>query len=453
MKTYGTFLTDKRHLASLGGFEPLWMPDYLFDFQASATEWNIRKGRAGTFFNCGMGKSPMQLVWAENVIRHTNRPVLLATPLSVGAQMLKEAHRFQVDAVRSSGQMPNRAKVVITNYEKLHHFNRDDLSGFACDESGCLKNYDAKTRDAVIDFMRPIPYRLLCTATAAPNDYVELGNSAEALGEMGFQDMVSKFFKKETSKDHLGWGRTHYRMRGHAVTDFWRWVCSWSRAARKPSDLGFDDTRFILPPLETHEHTVVASTPREGLLFDMPAVTLEEQREERRRTIPERCQMAAELIAAHNGPSIAWCHLNDEGDELERLIPNCVQVSGAMDDDEKEEAFEAFVTGQIDNLVSKPTLGAWGLNFQHCAHQTFFPSHSFEEYYQAVRRSYRFGQTRPVRIDIVTSEGQQGVLANLNRKAVQADEMFERMVALMNDPNIIAADQTYPVKEVVPSWL
>jgi hypothetical protein len=449
---YESFLRSKRHVASEGGFEPLWMPDCLFGFQSALTSWAIRKGRAATFATPGMGKTLMQLVWGQNVVQHTNRPALLLAPIAVCAQTLREAAKFGVDAVRSSGGSHDKATIVITNYEKLHLFDRNDFSAVICDESGCLKNVDAKTRDAVIDFMRPIPYRSLYTATAAPNDYVELGNSSEALGEMGFQDMVSKFFKKENAGGN-GWARLKYRLRGHATVDFWRWVCSWARALRKPSDLGFPDGDFILPPLETYEHTVMATTPREGLLFDMPAVTLQEQQEERRRTIPERCQMAAELVEAHDGPSIAWCHLNDEGDELERLIPNCVQVSGRLRDEQKEEAFDAFCAGQVDTLVCKPEIAAWGLNFQHCAHQTFFPSHSFEQFYQAKHRSHRFGQKRTVRIDVVTSEGQQGVLANLNRKAEQADHMFAQLVALMNDPNVILSDKSYIQPEVVPSWL
>jgi len=450
---YATFLAGKTQLGQMAGFEPVWMPDFLFDFQANLVEWSIRKGRAALFADCGLGKSPMQLVWAENVIRKTNRPVLILAPLAVGSQLIHEAEKFGVDAVKSNdGSVPSGARVVVTNYEKLHKFNCNDFDGVVCDESSILKNFDGVTRDAVIEFMRTRPYRLLCTATAAPNDFVELGNSAEALGEMGFQDMVSRFFKKETQKDYLGWGRTSYRMRGHAERDFWRWCCSWSRAIRKPSDLGFDDAKFVLPPLTVNEHNVKARVAAAGMLFDLPAKTLEDQREERRRTLDERCEKVAELVD-HDQPAVVWCHLNDEGDLVERLVSDAEQVSGADDDERKDELLTAFTEGQIRVLVTKPVLAGFGLNWQHCAHQTVFPSHSFEQYYQSVRRCWRFGQKRPVVVDIVTSEGNSGVRANLQRKAEAADKMFEKLVELMNDSLGIKRSNPFQKTPEVPAWL
>jgi hypothetical protein len=454
MSDYGAFLHKKTQLGEASGFDPIWMPDFLFPFQRHLVEWSIRKGRAALFCDCGLGKSPMQLVWADNVVRHTNKPVLLLTPLAVGAQMLKEAEKFGIDATRNQdGHIGSSARVVITNYERLEHFDTNDFAGVVCDESSILKNFDGVTRDAIVEFMRTRPFRLLCTATAAPNDYVELGNSAEALGEMGFQDMASKFFRKETSKDYLGWGRTNYKLRGHAAKDFWRWVCSWSRAVRKPSDLGFDDAKFILPPMTTNEHVVKALVAADGMLFDLPANTLEEQREERRRTLPERCERVAELVGSSGEPALAWCHLNDEGDMIEELVPDAVQVSGSDSDERKEEVFDAFVNGQVRVLVTKPSIAGMGLNFQHCAHQTFFPSHSFEQYYQSVRRCWRFGQTRPVTVDIVTSEGNAGVRANLQRKSEAADAMFEHLVDLMNDSLGIKRSNPFTKQTETPSWL
>jgi hypothetical protein len=301
--------------------------------------------------------------------------------------------------------------------------------------------------------MRTRPYRLLCTATAAPNDYDELGTSGEALGELGYQDMVTKFYRKLTSKDHLGWGRTKYKLRGHAAKDFWRWVCSWARACRKPSDLGFDDQQFILPELITREHEVKAARPASGKLFDVPAETLQEQQEEQRRTLPERCEMVAKLCAEHKGQSIAWCHLNDEGDELAKIIPNSVQISGKDEDEEKEEKLESFIAGKVRVLVSKCKLTGFGLNLQNCDHQTFFPSHSFEQYYQAVRRSWRFGQKNKVIVDLVTTEGSAGVKANLQRKMLAADEMFTNLVALMNESLRIDRTPYGSEAEKLPSWL
>lgn len=451
---YAAFLDRRSHSGGGHGFAPVWVPDILFDFQKHLVDWSLRLGRGAVFADCGLGKTPVQLAWAENVVRYTNRPVLILTPLAVGAQTVKEGEKFGVECVRShDGKAPAGARVVVANYERLHHFDRNDFAGVVCDESSILKNFDGKTRAAVTEFMRKLPYRLLCTATAAPNDYVELGTSAEALGEMGFQDMVSKFFRKETSKDHLGWGRTKYRMRGHAARDFWRWVCSWSRACRKPSDLGFDDGSFRLPELLVRESVVKSNSAAPGRLFDIPAITLEEQREERRRTLPERCELAAGIVAAHKTPVVCWCDLNDEGDVLTELIPDAEQVSGADKDERKEELFAAFAAGEVRVLVTKPTIAGFGLNWQHCNRMTFFPSHSFEQYYQAVRRCWRFGQTRPVEVDIVTTEGAGRVLKNLTRKAHQAEEMFANLVSLMSDTLKLSSPKCGDKKPEVPAWM
>jgi len=450
---YRSFLSAKSQIGMNDGFEPLWLPDFLFNFQRTLVEWAVRRGRAALFEDCGLGKSIQELVWAENVIRHTNKPVLLLTPLSVGGQMLREATRFGIDAVRSADGSFAGKRVVIANYERLHYFNSSDFSGVVCDESSILKNFDGKRKAAITEFVRTIPYRLLCTATAAPNDYIELGTSSEALGELGYQDMITRFFKQETQKDHLGWGRTKYRMRGHAENDFWRWVCSWARAVRKPSDMGFDDAEFLLPDLVTEEHVVEARVKRSGHLFDVAAVSLQEQQEEGRRTLPERCEKAAELINHTGKPAVAWCHLNTEGDMLEKLLPGSVQVSGSDSDEAKEEAFEAFSEGKIRVLVTKPKMAGFGLNWQHCSHQTFFPSHSFEQFYQAIRRCWRFGQTNLVKVDVVASEGQFGILANLQRKSAAAEVMFGKLVELMNDQLRIKHEDPYTQKGNVPSWL
>lgn len=454
MIAYTDFIERKTQVGSLSGFAPLWIPGAAFDFQQSLLDWAINKGRAAIFADCGLGKTLMQLVWAENVVRHTNKPVLILTPLAVASQTIREADKFGIAAVRSQdGKLPEGACVVVTNYERLHHFSPGDFSGVVCDESSILKDFDGKTRTQIIDFMRRVMYRLLCTATAAPNDYDELGNSSEALGELGYQDMLTRFFKKQTNKDHLGWGRTKHKLRGHAEKDFWRWVCSWARAVRKPSDLGFDDGRFQLPPLLTEEHVIKATVRRADMLFDLPAITLEEQREERRRTLPDRCEKVAALVADTGKPAVCWVHLNDEGDLVERLVSGAVQVSGSDPNERKEEVFEAFATGQIRVIVTKPTIAGFGLNWQHCAHQTFFPSHSFEQWYQAIRRCLRFGQTQAVRCDIVTSEGEAGVLGNLQRKQEAAEIMFANLVSLMNEQLRINRLTEFTRKQELPAWL
>lgn len=456
MQAYTDFLQSKIHTGAEHGFAPLWELDDLFDFQRALVDWSLRKGRAAIFADCGMGKTPMQLAWAENVVRKTNGRVLIMTPLAVAQQTEREAAKFGITArVSKEGVLQNGTKIIITNYQRLHYFKPADFAGAVCDESGILKSFDGQTRKAITEFMRTLPYRLLCTATAAPNDYMELGTSSEALGELGFIDMMSRFFKKIdksfTRRDELRAGK--YRFRGHSEKHFWRWICSWARAVRKPSDMGFDDGRFLLPELITREHIVRARTRRDGWLFDVAAIGLWEQREERRRTINERCEMAAQLATAHSEPVVCWCHLNDEGDLLTRLIPDAVQVAGRDSDDSKEESLDAFQRGDIRVLVTKPSIAGHGLNWQHCAHQTFFPSHSFEQWYQAVRRSWRFGQTRPVTIDVIATEGERDVLANLQRKQDQADAMFEHLVSLMHNELQVHAAPYTGEKEEAPSWL
>jgi hypothetical protein len=398
----------------------------------------------------------MQLVWAENVVRQTNRPVLLLTPLAVGAQTAREAEKFGI-AVHRASDGAARPGITIANYERLHHFSPSDFAGVVCDESSILKAFDGVRRRAVTEFLRKLPYRLLCTATAAPNDYVELGTSSEALGQLGHMDMLGRFFKNDQGNASLGRGylgtKNQWRFKGHAEEPFWRWVASWARALRAPSDLGYDDARFTLPPLEEVEHVVEARTLADGMLFALPAVGLQEQREERRRTLAERCERVAALVAETGEPALVWCHLNGEGDLLARLIPDAVQVTGGDADELKEEKFAAFASGAARVLITKPKIGAWGLNFQHCRHVTFFPSHSFEQYYQGVRRCWRFGQTRPVRVDVVATEGERGIMANLQRKATAASRMMDALVAHMREAVVIERQRAHTTPQESPTWL
>jgi hypothetical protein len=328
-----------------------------------------------------------------------------------------------------------------------------------CDEASILKCCDGATRAAVTAFMRQTPYRLLCSATIAPNDFTELGTASEALGYLGFVDMLNRFFKNNRNNSATNpFGRgsdrmAQWRFRGHAEEPFWRWVCSWARSLRRPSDLGFSDERLDLPPLVEREHMVRPRRAREGMLFALPAVGMAEEREERRRTLQERCEAAAALVAHTGQPAVAWAHLNDEADLLERLIPGAVQVSGRDSDEAKEEKFTAFAEGQIRVLVTKPVIGAWGLNWQHCAHMTVFAGHSFEQYYQSVRRLWRFGQTREVTVDHVVSDGELGVLRNLKRKSELADKMFAETVGRMHQELTVSRGPRGALKEEVPKWL
>jgi hypothetical protein len=461
---YQEFIKAKSQAGENQGFNPLWVPDFLFDFQKSLVEWATQKGRAAIFADCGLGKTPMQLVWAENVCRKTDGKVLILTPLAVSGQTVREAEKFGIDCKQSrDGKVMPR--ITVTNYEKLHLFNSTDFAGCVCDESSILKNPDGVTKSEVTHFMRKMPFRLLCTATAAPNDYIELGTSSEAIGDLGFVDMLGRFFKNNQNTirpsvyRHRGQDFSaleegaKWRFRGHAEKEFWRWICSWARACRNPSDMGFDDARFILPPLQMREHIIRASKPLEGYLFDMPAVGLQEQRSERSRTIDERVELAADLVNTSGAPAICWGYLNTECDLLEKLIPDAVQVSGNDSDEQKEESFAGFTDGKIRVLVTKPVIGSFGMNWQHCSHQTFFPSHSFEQFYQAVRRSWRFGQTKPVRIDIIASEGERGVLKSIERKTAQAEVMFSNLVALMNKELRIEKRKDTNNKMEVPSWV
>lgn len=402
--------------------------------------------------------TPMQLVWAENVVRKTNRNVLVLTPLAVSSQTIREAAKFGIEAHRPHGPR-ERTGITVTNYERLHHFDPNDFAGVVLDESSILKSFEGVTRAAITEFMRTVPYRLLCTATAAPNDFYELGTSSEALGYLGFMDMLARFFKNARNNASLGraWassggGQPQWRFRGHAERPFWRWIASWARALRRPSDLGYDDSRFQLPRLIEREH-VVQTPPPPGDLFSVPAIGLEEERKERRRTLVERCEFVAKLVEKSDS-SVTWCHLNDEGDLLARIIPGAVQVSGRDSDEEKEEKFTAFTAGEVRVLVTKPVIGAWGLNWQHCAHMTAFSGHSFEQYYQSVRRLWRYGQTREVIVDHVLSAGEQRVMANLRRKMEQADAMFSSLANHVAESVVIERAQLkLDTEEEFPSWL
>src|SRR3990167_3965445 len=460
MNDYEQFLDRKSQLGAASGFAPIWMPDFLFDFQRALVEWAIRKGRAALFCDTGIGKTPMQLVWADNIVRHENKPVLILTPLAVSYQTLREAEKFGIEAHRSQDGTA-RENITITNYERLSHFKADDFAGVVCDESGILKSFDGTRRGEITEFMRKVPYRLLCTATAAPNDYIELGTSSEALGELGHMDMLNRFFKNDqhTSAPVRAWGQRSgheggkWRFKGHAEVPFWRWVCSWARSIRRPSDLGFSDDGFILPSLIEREHFVTARTQSDGLLFALPAIGLSEQREERRRTITERCEKIAALVTHTKQPALVWCHLNPEGDLLEDLIPDAIQISGKDSDEAKEESFLAFADGKLRVLISKQRIAAWGMNWQHCAHIAMFPSHSFEATYQGIRRCWRYRQTREVVVDTVLTEGEQEVLKNLKRKATAADRMFSSLVAEMNRALSIERGVAFAIPEEIPAWL
>lgn len=460
LESYEEFLFSKQQLSGNFGFKPLFIPDMAFDFQKKLLEWITLKGRGAVFADCGLGKSLIELAFAQNIVEKTNGNVLFLTPLAVGAQMELESEKFQIEAKRSrDGKI--KGKITITNYEQLHHFNPHDFAGVICDESSILKNFNGKYKQEINIFMRKVPYRLLATATAAPNDFIELGTSSEALGYLGYMDMLGKFFKNDqnncaTNRRGRFTEETKWRLKGHAHEQFWRWITSWARAVRFPSDIGFSDEGYVLPELNEIEHEMkIQGRFIEGVLpgFETPAHGLKEQREERRATITDRCEKAAEIVTGYDDFSVAWCNLNDEGDLLEKLIPGCVQVSGKDSDEKKEEKLIAFTKGQVKKLVIKPKIGAWGLNWQHCNHMTFFPTHSYEQHYQSVRRCWRFGQKRPVNVDLIFTQGDEEIINSLKRKQRQATEMFDRLVEHMNNSLSVTNIKKFDKKQEIPAWL
>lgn len=461
---YREYIAARGQLANMGGFAPQQLPDHLFDFQAALVDWTVRQGRGAIFADCGMGKTPMSLAWADQVNRHTGKPVLLLTPLAVGFQIITEAEKFGHDAALSRNGRAV-APITVTNYEQLDKFDHADFGGVVCDESSILKSFDGATKSAITEFMRRIQYRLLATATAAPNDFTELGTSSEALGGMGYMDMLTRFFidkdRKQSSRGgrSMRWemgrgnparGSGQWRLKGPAEIPFWRWVSSWARAIRKPSDYGFADGPFILPELIERTHIVEPNRPADGHLFDLPACGLAEEREETRRTLTERCEYAASVLSEVER-GVAWCHLNDESALLSKLIDGAVELTGSDSLYDKEEKLLAFTNGEIRVLVTKPKLGAWGLNWQHAHRMTYFPSHSYEQMYQAIRRMLRFGQTQPVQVDFITTPGGAGVLDNLQRKSAQADRMFSELVKHMNNAQAITVNRN-EIEMELPQW-
>lgn len=478
MDDYARFLDAKTHMGGDHGFDPTFMPDFLFQFQRHLVQWASRKGRSAIFADCGLGKTAMQLTWAQNVVEKTSGRVLVLTPLAVGAQTVREAEKFGLEAEQSrTGQYSGR--IIVANYEKLHLFNPADFAGVVCDESSILKNYGGSTRKEITRFMAKMPLRLLCTATAAPNDYAELGTSSEALGGLSHSEMLKMFFaqlddkgqakeaqKQAAAESAINADQSYYmklafrvsqtigqwRLKHHAVLPFWRWVASWARACRMPSDLGFSDDGYVLPPLTETDHVIEAATPPPGMLFNLPAFGGHEERQERKRTIKERTNFVASLVD-HDRPAIVWCHTNDEGETLGKMIRGAVEVSGKMSDDQKESAYLGFCDGTHRVLVIKPKIGAHGLNFQHCAHVVTFASHSYEQYYQSVRRCWRFGQKNPVQLDVVATEGEIRVIQNMRAKARRADAMFKNLVAEMNNATKIERKDNHKTEMELPSWL
>lgn len=427
MRNYDTFVALKRQKVEPVGFAPIKMTGKLFPFQRMITDWAVRRGRAAVFSACGTGKTVIELEWARNVSLHTGKPVLILAPLAVARQTEREGVKFDIPVNLCRFGADVAPGINVTNYERLHHFDAEMFGGLVADESSILKNFTGKMRKEITTFGLQIKFRLAATATPAPNDLIELSNHAEFLSVMSGKEIIALFFTQDGNTTHS------WRLKGHAKQDFWRWLGSWSVALRMPSDLGFDDGDFVLPELRMHQH-IVKSPPPEGMLFPLEAMTLDDQRVARRASMLERVRQAAKLVSKTNGmPWVLWCDLNAESNALKKAIPGSVEILGSDDPDKKEKALLDFAEGRIKALVTKPSIAGFGMNWQHCAHMAFVGiSHSYEQFYQAIRRCWRFGQNKPVQCHIITSEAEKSVLQNVARKGEQAEEMMDSIVKHMS---------------------
>ena len=433
---YQKFLENKKHSIGNFGFKANYFPDIAFDFQKHIIEKATLKGRIAIFADTGLGKTLIQLSIAKNIINHTNKKVLILTPLAVAFQFILEAEKLGIDDIEYSKDGKHTKKIVICNYERLHYFDSNDFEGVILDESSILKNFDGKIKSQVTAFVKKIPYRYLSTATPSPNDFIELGTSSEALGYMGYMDMLGKFFKNNQNSvdsNNRNIGEKFY-LKPHAEKDFFAWVNQWSIMVKMPSDLGFSDERYKLPNLFINKHIVrnesQISINGQIQLFNIVAKNFNEIRYEQKQTEQKRCEKAVEL--AQGKTSVYWCNTNNESSILRNLDKDAVEIIGSQSIDRKEEILLAFANGEIKRLITKAKMTSMGLNWQHCNHSVFFPTWSYEQYYQAMRRFWRFGQKNDVTIDMVISDGQTRVLEALQQKTKKAIELHENLTANVN---------------------
>jgi hypothetical protein len=430
-RSYADFLASKAIDDPMTGLTEIPdLPATLFPFQRDIVAWALRRGRAAVLAGTGLGKSLMELAWGQAVADATGGMVILFAPLAVAAQMIREAAKFGIPARLVTCQAECGPGINVTNYQKMEHFDLPLFAGVILDESSILKSTTGHYRTALITACQQIPFRLAATATPAPNDFMELGNHAEFLGVMRHTDMLSTFFA------HDGGSTQNWRLKGHAESAFWAWMASWAVMLRKPSDLGYSDDGYNLPPLLYHQHDVTldhVSSMETGLLFPMPAVTLQERIAARRDSIDERVAHAI-ATTPQSGPFVWWCNLNAEADAIARGLDGAVNLHGSLTDTQKENILIDFSEGRIERLVTKPGIAGFGMNWQHCADTGFVGlNDSWEQFYQAVRRFWRFGQTRPVNCHLIVAETEGATVANLRRKEADADRMAAAMVAHMSD--------------------
>lgn len=427
--SYDEFVKSKRRAEVATGHAPSELNEHLFDFQHAIVSWAVRRGRAAIFADTGLGKTLMQLSWANEITSNTGGMVLILAPLAVSEQTIEQGNTFGIEVKRvPHGQAPDSPGVWITNYERMDAVDFNELHGIVLDESSILKAHDGKTRTKIIEASQRVPYRLSCTATPSPNDFEELGNQCEFLGVMTRTEMLATYFVNDTG-DTGTW-----RLKGWGASKFWEWMGSWAVVLRNPSDIGFDGSRYILPEPIYHEH-VVETEQLTGELFARPAMSMTERRQAQRDSIEARCRALAEVVNADTSePWLIWTHLNDEAELLAELIPGAVNVQGYDSSESKTKNMMDFSHGNLRVLISKPKICGFGMHWAHCARTAFVGlDDSFEKFYQAVRRCHRFGQTRSVHVHIFTAENEGQILANIKRKEQNHHEMSANMIEHMKD--------------------
>lgn len=423
--TYAEFLAKKNKAHRSCGFEPDHLNGNLYPFQKHIVSWALRLGRAAIFADCGLGKTLMQLAWAKAVADRTGGMVLTLAPLAVTRQTQREGHRFGIPVTVCRSQADCNLGVNITNYEMLHHFDPRLFQGIVLDESSILKSFTGKIRNQVIESFAQTPYRLACTATPSPNDHMELGNHSEFLGVTTRTGMLATYF------NHDGGETSKWRLKGHAEKPFWRWMASWAVMVNKPSDIGFDDGGFNLPEIRRHFHEI-RTDAQDGVLFPVEAASLSERRDSRRVSINDRVNRLAEMVNGDADQWLIWGDLNAETDAAEDAIPSAVQVQGSDTQEHKESSMLGFADGVVKDLITKPKIGGFGMNWQNCHKMAFLGlSDSWESMYQSERRCWRYGQQHIVDSHIFVTDRDGAVIRNITRKQGQAQEMGQQMKEAM----------------------
>jgi superfamily II DNA or RNA helicase len=434
---YQAFIASKKKRVESTGFnvDESELNSNLFDWQARIVKWSLKRGRSALFLDTGLGKTLCQLNWAEHVHKHTGKPVMIHTPVGVRKQTLREAAKFGIDCnvIVADDASDITNGVNIANYEKLHRFEGVEFGGVVLDESSILKSITSKTRIQLTERYEGLRFKLACTATPAPNDHMELGNHAEFLGVCESVDMLNRFFYHD-SGDTSKWV-----LMGHARKEFWAWVAQWAVCIAKPSDIGGENQKYDLPPLNVERHFVSVENEiaPDGFLFNVAGISATSIHDEKRQTNEVRCKKAAELLAGIDGPCIIWCDTNYEADELRKLIPEAIEVRGSMKDTEKERLLFGFSNGEFRVLISKGSIAGSGMNWQHCNNMIFAGlSHSFEMFYQSIRRCWRFGQTKPVNVHVILAESESAINSAVARKEADFDAMRCGMSEAMRDATL-----------------